>query len=75
MGKKWTTDLMPLKTNWIKDYLTDAPFLIIVFKQIYGVLPDGKKKVHYYNEISVSIACGILLTAIQVIINKFYVFF
>ncbi|KAF7989895.1 hypothetical protein HCN44_008569 [Aphidius gifuensis] len=65
MGKKWTTDLMPLKTNWIKEYLTDAPYLIIVFKQVYGLLPDGKKKIHYYNEMSVSIACGILLTAIQ----------
>lgn len=69
MGKKWTTDLMPLKTNWIKEYLTDAPYLIIVFKQIYGSLPDGKRKIHYYNEMSVSIACGILLTAIQVIIH------
>ena len=66
MGKKWTTDLKPLKTNWIKEYLTDAPWLIFVFKQTYGKLPDGRKKIHYYNEMSVSIACGILITAIQV---------
>ncbi|XP_053984306.1 iodotyrosine deiodinase isoform X1 [Hylaeus volcanicus] len=65
MGVKWTTDLLPLKTNWIKEYLTTAPYLLLVFKQTYGILPNGKKKVHYYNEISTSIACGILLTAIQ----------
>ncbi|XP_076175985.1 iodotyrosine deiodinase isoform X2 [Ptiloglossa arizonensis] len=65
MGVKWTTDLLPLKTNWIKEYLTTAPYLLLVFKQTYGILPNKKRKVHYYNEISTSIACGILLTAIQ----------
>ncbi|KMQ89500.1 iodotyrosine dehalogenase 1 [Lasius niger] len=65
MGVKWTTDLSPLRTNWIKEYLTIAPYLILVFKQTYGTLPNGKKKVHYYHEMSVSIACGILITAIQ----------
>ncbi|XP_007941417.1 iodotyrosine deiodinase 1 [Orycteropus afer afer] len=28
-------------------------------------LRNGKKKVHYYNEISVSISCGLLLAALQ----------
>ncbi|KAK0091303.1 hypothetical protein PV326_003423 [Microctonus aethiopoides] len=65
MGNKWTTDLMPLKTNWIKEYLTVAPYLILVFKQTYGSLPDGRKKIHYYHEMSVSIASGILIAAIQ----------
>ncbi|KZC07734.1 PREDICTED: iodotyrosine deiodinase 1 [Dufourea novaeangliae] len=65
MGVKWTTDLLPLRTDWIKEYLTIAPYLILVFKQAYGLLPNGKRKVHYYNEISTSIACGILITAIQ----------
>lgn len=67
MGKKWTTDLKPLKTDWHKEYLTDAPYLICIFKQTYDILPNGKKKNHYYNEMSVSIAAGILITAIQVI--------
>lgn len=50
----------------MKEYLDIAPYLILVFKQIYGIHPNGKKKTHYYNEISVSIACGILLAALQV---------
>lgn len=36
MSRQWTTDLKPLKTDFVKEYLTDAPFLIIVFKQIHG---------------------------------------
>ncbi|XP_008311489.1 iodotyrosine deiodinase isoform X2 [Cynoglossus semilaevis] len=65
MGDKWVQDLSKLKTNWIKDYLDDAPYLILVFKQTYGILSNNKKKTHYYNEISVSISCGILLAALQ----------
>lgn len=65
MSRQWTIDLRPLKTNHIKSYLTDAPYLIVIFKQVYGFTKSGKKKQHYYNEISVSIATGILLCALQ----------
>ncbi|NP_001311483.1 iodotyrosine deiodinase [Danio rerio] len=65
MGNKWVQDLKRLRTNWVKEYLDVAPYLILVFKQAYGILPSGKKKTHYYNEISVSISCGILLAALQ----------
>ncbi|XP_027671559.2 iodotyrosine deiodinase 1 isoform X1 [Falco biarmicus] len=65
MGDRWVNDLKRLRTNWIKEYLDTAPYLILIFKQAYGQLPNGKKKTHYYNEISVSIACGILLAALQ----------
>ncbi|XP_014992614.2 iodotyrosine deiodinase 1 isoform X3 [Macaca mulatta] len=67
MGHRWVTDLKKLRTNWIKEYLDTAPILILIFKQVHGFAANGKKKVHYYNEISVSIACGILLAALQVI--------
>ena len=43
-----------------------APVLILIFKQVHGFAANGKKKIHYYNEISVSIACDILLAALQV---------
>ncbi|XP_034383164.1 iodotyrosine deiodinase 1 [Cyclopterus lumpus] len=65
MGVKWVEDLTKFRTNWIKEYLDVAPYLILVFKQIHGILPNGKKLTHYYNEISVSISCGILLAALQ----------
>ncbi|CAB0037742.1 unnamed protein product [Trichogramma brassicae] len=66
MGKRWTADLKPLRTDWHKDYLTEAPYLILAFKQEYGRLPNGGKKIHYYKDMSIAIACGILITAIQV---------
>lgn len=65
MGTQWTTDLKPLKTDWVKEYLTDAPYIILVFKQQYSLKEDGTKKIHYYNEMSVALASGILLTAIH----------
>lgn len=65
MGPRWVTDLKKLRTNWIKEYLDTAPVLILIFKQVHGFAANGKKKIHYYNEISVSIACGILLAALQ----------
>lgn len=57
---------LAFRTNWIKEYLDTAPVLILIFKQVHGFAANGKKKIHYYNEISVSIACGILLAALQV---------
>lgn len=65
MGIVWTTDLKPFRTNWIKEYLTEAPHLILVFKQLYSFKSDGKKKLHYYSEQSVSLAAGLLLAAVQ----------
>ncbi|XP_022376674.1 iodotyrosine deiodinase 1 isoform X1 [Enhydra lutris kenyoni] len=65
MGRQWVTDLKKLRTNWIKEYLDTAPVLILIFKQVHGFAANGRRKVHYYNEISVSIACGLLLAALQ----------
>ena len=58
MGAQWTADLKPLRTNWVKEYLSEAPALVLLFKQTHGVTSDGRKKVHYYNEISCSISAG-----------------
>ena len=65
MPFQWTTDLKFVKTDWNKPYLSTAPVLILVFKQTHGLMEDGRKKVHYYNEISTCIATGLLLAAIQ----------
>lgn len=65
MGPRWVTDVRKLRTNWIKEYLDTAPVLILVFKQVHSFAASGEKKIHHYSEISVSIACGILLAALQ----------
>ncbi|XP_068218397.1 iodotyrosine deiodinase [Palaemon carinicauda] len=65
MGAQWVKDLKALKTNWVKEYLTEAPWLILIFKQTYGLMPDGRKRNHYYHEISTALAGGIMLAAIH----------
>ncbi|KAG0714938.1 Iodotyrosine deiodinase 1 [Chionoecetes opilio] len=65
MGKQWVKDLKAFKTTWTKEYLTEAPWVLLIFKQPYTPLPDGRKINHYYHEISTALSCGILLAAIQ----------
>ena len=60
----WLKDLNKFGTDWNKEFLEEAPFLIVVFKQIYDLNNNVKYKNYYVNE-SVGIACGILLTAIH----------
>lgn len=64
MGEKWVKDLQFVGTTHEKPYLEEAPYLILVFKQIYHI-EDGVRYAHYYYEISTAIACGILVTAIH----------
>jgi len=61
---EWLSEVASLGTDWRKPFLEDAPYLIIVFKQIYGMEKDQQNKNYYVNE-SVGIAVGFLLTAIH----------
>ncbi|XP_071941765.1 iodotyrosine deiodinase-like [Antedon mediterranea] len=65
MGQKWLDDLEVIKTTWRKPYIDTAPYVIVVFKQVYGLKKDGTRIVHYYNEMSSSICVGFLLAALQ----------
>ena len=42
-----------------------APYLIVIFAELYDVAPDGRKSKHYYVQESVGIATGVLVTAIH----------
>ena len=63
--QEWLDALAPLGTNAEKPFLEIAPYLIVIFSQSYGVLPDGRKVKNYYVAESVGIATGILITAIH----------
>lgn len=65
MSSEWMEDLKPLQTDWQKQFIETAPFLIVVFKKAYDILPDGTKRNNYYVNESVGIACGLLLAAIH----------
>ena len=62
--QSWLNDLNKFGTDWNKEFIEIAPYIIVVFKQIYD-LNNGKKYKNYYVNESVGIACGLLLTAIH----------
>jgi nitroreductase len=63
--QEWLDALAPLGTDANKPFLETAPYLIAIFAQSYGLLPDGRKVKHYYTVESVGIATGILITALH----------
>lgn len=65
MPQEWLNDLLPLQTDWRKEFLETAPWLIIVFKKSYEINSDGSKGNVYYASESCGLACGFLLTAIH----------
>lgn len=69
MPDDWLEALAPLGTDWHKEFLELAPYLIVVFRQDYGLVtgPDGAERhlKHYYVMESVGIACGFLLAALH----------
>ena len=66
---EWLQALAPLGTDWHKEFLEVAPYVIVVFRENYGVVaqPDGstKQQKHYYVMESVGIAVGFLLAALH----------
>jgi len=64
-GDEWLSALEPIGTGVSKPHLTDAPWLIVVFAQRYGMTEDGARYKNYYVPESVGIATGMLITAIH----------
>jgi nitroreductase len=62
---EWLEALAPLGTDSNKPFLETAPYLIAIFLQKFGELPDGRKVKHYYPVESTGIATGILITALH----------
>jgi nitroreductase len=61
--KQWLEDLNQFGTDWHKPFLETAPYLIVVFRQIYDIKDDGRQQKNYYVNESVGIASGFLLAA------------
>jgi nitroreductase len=64
-SQEWLAALAPLGTDDKKPFLETAPYLIAVFLQKFGELPDGRKVKHYYPAESTGLATGILITALH----------
>ncbi|XP_063693890.1 uncharacterized protein LOC134825581 [Bolinopsis microptera] len=64
MGKKWLQDLAKIKTTFVKEYISEADCIILVFKEPFHY-KDNVKHNNWYYEASVSISVGILLCALN----------
>jgi nitroreductase len=68
MPADWLEALAPLGTDWHKECLETAPYLIVVFRIDFGFTQtaEGEMKTkHYYVQESVGIATGFLLAALH----------
>lgn len=64
-SEEWLDALKHLATDAEKPFLEQAPYLIVIFSENYGVDDQGNKIKHYYVRDSVGIATGMLITAIH----------
>ena len=65
ISQEWRKDLKALKTNWSKPFLSQAPCLIVIFKEFYKTTEKGQKDKNYYVNESVGLAIGLLINAIR----------
>jgi len=61
----WREALEPLGTDWHKEFLEVAPWLVVLFEQRYGLGVDGERRKHFYVKESVGIAAGLFVAAVH----------
>ena len=65
MSEEWKDDLKPLGTNWEKEFIDIAPWIVVVMKKVYDIGSNDEKETNYYVAESVGIASGFLLMAVH----------
>ncbi|HEX2094642.1 MAG TPA: nitroreductase family protein [Longimicrobiaceae bacterium] len=61
----WLEALAPLGTDFHKSHITDAPYVVVLFRHLYGVAADGSRRTHYYTTESCGIAAGLFIAAVH----------
>ncbi|MEX1186274.1 MAG: nitroreductase family protein [Gemmatimonadaceae bacterium] len=61
----WLEALALLGTDEHKAHLTDAPWVVVLFRQSYGLRADGTRRTHYYSQESCGIAAGFFIAAVH----------
>ena len=65
MPQEWREAVEPLGTTAEKPHLEIAPWLVVVFEELYGVDGEGNRRKNYYVKESVGIACGLFIAALH----------
>ena len=62
---EWRAALEPLGTDDVKTHLTDAPWVVVLFRHSHGVDANGVKRTYYYTQESCGIAAGFFIAAVH----------
>ncbi len=62
---EWLESLAPLGTDEHKPHLTDAPWVVVLFRQSHGLSATGEKRTFYYTQESCGIAAGLFIAAVH----------
>jgi iodotyrosine deiodinase len=65
MSEDWLKDLEPLGTDWQKEFIDVAPWIVVIMKRSYELDSEGKKLNNYYVSESVGLAAGFFLLAVH----------
>lgn len=65
MPESWAEALRPLGTDHVKEHITDAPWLIVLFRQTKRVRENGELAPTYYSQESCGIAAGLFIASIH----------
>jgi len=65
MSDQWLKDLAPLGTDWQKEFIDVAPWIVIIMKSAYELGENGEKINNYYVSESVGLAAGFFLMAVH----------
>ena len=65
MPDAWREVLQPLGTDAVKAHLTDAPWIVVLFRQSKRLRPNGEWGPTYYSSESCGIAAGMFIHAVH----------
>jgi len=65
MPEAWRELLEPLGTDAVKEHMTDAPWIVVLFRQSKRIRENGESAPTYYSTESCGIAAGMFIHAIH----------
>ena len=65
MPEAWQEVLTPLGTDYVKDHITDAPWIVVLFRQSQRMRGEDDMAPTYYSQESCGIAAGLFIAAIH----------
>lgn len=65
INAEWRRQLEPIGTDWHKEFVEIAPWIVVLFEERYGLTETGERRHHYYVKESCGIAAGMFITALH----------